>query len=153
MAEFINFEAEDSDDNENEQIDDSAFDDPMMIDDTDDLPNNEPSFYRFHNQTTDSSQVMDRIREEQREATQHLEPNNYLERFEELEEELDEEASTEINKENFLETLENPVSEQTRENSFFSALNYALNYHYSKEVDEFSDEELETKIGKNFSTS
>ena len=49
MAEFINFEAEDVDQNKNKMIDEAVFDDPTMIDDSDDLPNNEPSFYIFHN--------------------------------------------------------------------------------------------------------
>ena len=116
MAEFINFEAEDVDQNETEMIDETMFDDPMMIDDSDDLPNNEPSFYRFCNQTLDPSEVMARVREEQREALQHLQPCNYLEGIEEVEEELDEEASQEINKEKFLNTLVNPVDEKTKKN-------------------------------------
>ena len=150
MAEFINFEAADPDENENEIIDEAAFDDPMMIDDSDDLPNNEPSFYRFHNQTTDAGEVMARIREEQRDALQHLEPHNYLEGLEDVEGELDEEASNEINKDKFLKTLVNPVKEQTKENSFFSALIYAINFQFHKEREEFSDEEIKTKIGEKF---
>ena len=148
MADFINFEADDSDDNENETLDETDFDDPMMIDDSDDLPNNEPSFYRFHKQTADPVEVMNRVWEEQKEAAHHLEPSNYLEGPEDLDEELDEESSTEINKRKFLDTLINPISDQTKKNSFFSALIYALNYYFHKETDEISDKELETKIGK-----
>ena len=115
-------------------IDDSVFDDPMMIDDSDDLPNNEPSFYRFCNQVADPAEFLSRPREEQLAIVQQLEPSNYLEGPEDLEEEFDEEASTEINKEKFLETLKNPVSEQTKENGFISALVYAINYHLNKEI-------------------
>ena len=134
MADFIDFEAEASENNEDEMIDDSVFDDPMMIDDSDDLPNNEPSFYRFCNHVADPAEFLSRPREEQLAIVQQLEPSNYLEGPEDLEEEFDEEASTEINKEKFLETLKNPVSEQTKENSFISALVYAINYHLNKEI-------------------
>ena len=91
---------------------------------------------------------MARIREEQREALQHLQPHNYLEGHEEVEGELDEEASNEINKDKFLRTLVNPVEKQTKENSFFSVLIYAINFHFNKETEQFSDEEIKTKIGK-----
>ena len=148
MAEFINFEAEDVDQNETEMIDETMFDDPMMIDDSDDLPNNEPSFYRFCNQTSDPSEVTARVREEQREALQHLQPCKYLEGVAEVEGELDEEASQETNKENFLNVLVNPVDEQTKENSFFSALICTINFHFNKETEQFSEEELKTKIGE-----
>ena len=43
--------------------------------------------------------------------------------------------------------LINPVVEQTKENSFISALIYAINYHKNKEVKAYSKKELETKIG------
>ena len=48
-----------------------------------------------------------------------------------------------------MQTLINPVSEQTKENSFFSALLYAINYYFHKSTEEFSEGELKTKIGEN----
>ena len=128
--------------------DDPIFDDPMLIDDAEDQPNNEPSFFRFFNETADTEEVLAAKKEEQREAIKHLEPANYLEPFEEFEQELDESASSEINKEKFKETLLNPIEEQTKENSFFSALIYALNFSINKETDAFSDEEIKNKIGE-----
>ena len=32
--------------------------------------------------------------------------------------------------------------------SFFSALIYATNFHFNKEIEQFSEEELKTKIGE-----
>ena len=61
MAEFINFEAEADDMSDNREIE---IDDPMMIDDSEDQINNEPSFFRFHNQTTNTDEVLARIAEE-----------------------------------------------------------------------------------------
>ena len=87
-------------------------------------------------------------KEGQREAIKNLESANYLEPFEEFEQELDESASNDINKEKFKETLINPIEEQTKENSFFSALIYALNFSINKETDAFSNEEIKNKIGE-----
>ena len=148
MAEFINFEAEADDVDEIEMDDDPIFDDPMLIDDAEDQPNNEPSFFRFFNQTTDTEEVLAAKKEQQREAIKHLEPANYLVPFEEFEQELDESALSEINKEKFKETLINPIEEQIKENSFFSALIYALIFSINKEADAFSDEEIENKTGE-----
>ena len=63
MAEYINFEAEASDNDEIPMDDDPIFDDPMLIDDAEDQTNNEPSFFRFVNQTTNTDEVLARIRE------------------------------------------------------------------------------------------
>ena len=45
MAEFIEFEAEAMDDSEDEEV--AAESDELMIDDSDDLPNNDISFLGF----------------------------------------------------------------------------------------------------------
>ena len=45
MAEFIEFEAEATDDSEDEEV--AAESDELMIDDSDDLPNNDISFLGF----------------------------------------------------------------------------------------------------------
>ena len=61
--------------------------------------------------------------------------------------EIDEQASTEINVSKFEKNVKNPVKEQTKKNSFISALIYAINYHKNKEVVSYSDDELKAKIG------
>ena len=57
MAEFIEFEAyaSDSSDSENEMQQRQL--DIDMIDDDENLQNNDPSFFRFYNQTTDPEQI------------------------------------------------------------------------------------------------
>ena len=120
-------------------------DDPMMINDSEDQINNEPSFFRFHNQTTDTDEVLARIAEEERIAIQNLEPTNYLEEYEEFENEIDDISSSLNNKEKFMSTLKNPVVEQNTENSFFSALIYAINFSINKETENFEYEVLKIK--------
>ena len=56
MAEFIDFEAEADDMSEDRGIE---IDDSMMIDDSEDQINNESSFFRFYNQTTDTDEVLE----------------------------------------------------------------------------------------------
>ena len=142
MAEFIDFEAEVDDMSEDREIE---IDDPMMINDSEDQINNEPSFFRFHNQTTDTDEVLARIAEEERIAIQNLEPTNYLEEYEEIENEIDDISSSLNNKEKFMSTLKNPVEEQNTENSFFSALIYAINFSINKETENFEYEVLKIK--------
>ena len=142
MAEFIDFEAEVDDMSEDREIE---IDDPMMINDSEDQINNEPSFFRFHNQTTDTDEVLARIAEEERIAIQNLEPTNYLEEYEEFENEIDDISSSLNNKEKFMNTLKNPVEEQNTENSFFSALIYAINFSINKETESFEYEVLKIK--------
>ena len=91
--------------------------------------------------------MLARIREEEEIAIQSLEAANYIESFE-VEGEIDEESSDLKNKEKFLNTLVNPIEEQTRENSFFSALIYAINFSINKETKKIEDEVLKDKIGR-----
>ena len=53
MAEFIDFEAEASDDTLSDEIDEIEVDNPTLIDDSDEQLNNDATFYRFFNQTRD----------------------------------------------------------------------------------------------------
>ena len=46
-----------------------------------------------------------------------------------------------------MNTLKNSVEEQNAENSFFSALIYAINFSINKETENFDDEVLKNKIG------
>ena len=46
-----------------------------------------------------------------------------------------------------MSTLKNLVKDQNTENSFFSALNYAISFSINKETEYFKDEVLKNKIG------
>ena len=142
MAEFIDLEAEADDISDDREIE---IDDPMMIDDSEDQISNEPSFFRFHNQTTNTDEFLATIAEEKRVTIQCLEPTNYLEDYKEFENEVDDVSSSLKNKEKFMNTLKNPVEEQNAENSFFSALIYAINFSINKETENFEDEVLKIK--------
>ena len=74
MAQFIDFEADASDLSSGEEAL-AEIDDPM-IDDREDLPNNDYSFFRFFNQVNDSAETLARINEEQKTVVTELEPNN-----------------------------------------------------------------------------
>ena len=145
MAQFIDFEADASDLSSGEEAL-AEIDDPML-DDREDLPNNDCSFFRFFNQVNDSAETLARINEEQKTVVTELEPNNYLEVGEEVDFEIDEQAPTEINESKFEKKLKNRVKEQTKKNSFISALLYAINYQKNKEIVSYSSDELKEKIG------
>ena len=147
MAEYICFEASASDESDSGEILTEAAD-IAMIDDSEQL-NNDASFFRFCNQTTDPNEIMEEISKQQASELHNLEAANYLQVGEEDQElEIDESASSEINIEKFDEVLKNPVKEQTKENSFLSALFYGINYNKNKEITYFETEDLRNKIGK-----
>ena len=70
MADFICFEADASDDTNDE--DDNMSVDDEFIDDNE-QNNDNAVFFRFHNQTTDIDQI---LREAEQIAAEHLEANN-----------------------------------------------------------------------------
>ena len=111
--------------------------------------NDDHSFYRFHNQTRDLEQVLaERVRESAILA-QNWEACNYNE-HDDHQGEIDDFKLDPKNRQNFLDTLVSPVSEQTKENSFFLNLLYAINYLKNKEVEEIEEKELKNKIGEEF---
>ena len=146
MAEYICFEATASDESDGgEMLTEAA--DIEMIDDTE-QENNDASFFRFCNQTSDSDKILEEIAAQQASELHNLEASNYLQVGEEDQElEIDESASSKINIEKFEEVLKNPIKEQTKVNSFISALFYAINYHKNKETEYFKIKDLRNKIG------
>ena len=76
MADFIYFEADVSDESNDEgehmEIDDS------LTDDSQDHKNNDPTFFRFHNQTRDVDEVLRDAAETEEIAAEHHEANNYI---------------------------------------------------------------------------
>ena len=76
MADFIYFEVDASDESsdEGEQMEvDNA-----LIDNSQDEKNNDPTFFRFHNQTRDCDEVLREVAEAEEIAAEHLEANNYI---------------------------------------------------------------------------
>ena len=149
MAEFIEFEAYASDSSGSENEMEQRQLDINMIDDDENLQNNEPSFFRFYNQTTDPEQIEAQVMQQQQVAALDLEPHNYLEVGEDEDDyETDDEACVEINEKKIEATLKNTIFAQTKENSFISALIYGTNYFKNKELNvEYTDEEITNKIG------
>ena len=146
MAEYICFEASASDESDGgEMLTEAA--DIEMIDDTE-QENNDASFFRFCNQTSDPDKILEEIAAQQANELHNLEASNYLQVGEEDQElEIDESASSKINIEKFEEVLKNPIKEQTKVNSFISALFYAINYSKNQETDYFKIKDLRNKIG------
>ena len=108
MAEFIDFEAEASDDTLSDEIDEIEVDNPTLIDDSDEQLNNDATFYRFFNQTRDPVQVMREISDEEQSLAESMTPSKYNE-YNEEEYEVDEFENSENFKQVFIQTLKNPT--------------------------------------------
>ena len=147
MAHFIDFEADASDVSDDE-TDEMEVDNPTLIDDADVQENNDPSFFRFFNQTRDIDEVLSEVAREEAIAAQHMEASNYNE-YEHEETEVDDFENFDSRKGKVLETLKNPVVEQTTENSFYSALLFAIKFIKTEDSDFCEEDELKEKIGEN----
>ena len=145
MADFIDFEADASDLSDGENFE-MEVDNPTLIDDAEEQQNNDPSFFSFFNQTRDIDEVLAQVSREEAVAAQHMEASNHN-KHEHEEAEIDELKLNDRNRNRFLETLTNPVEEQTKENSFYLALLFAINYLKKGETDYFEEEMLKEKIG------
>ena len=135
MADFIYFEADASDESsdEGEQMEvDNA-----LIDNSQDQENNDPTFFRFHNQTRDCDEVLREVAEAEEIAAEDLEANNYID-DEYLEStgngSIDDFENFEEKRDLFLRSLKNPIENQTRENSFYLTLLYAIRFLKTKKV-------------------
>ena len=82
MAEYICFEASASDESDGGEILTEAAD-IEMIDDTE-QENNDASFFRFCNQTSDANKIMEEISKQQASELHNLEAANYLKRIKSL---------------------------------------------------------------------
>ena len=127
MAEYIDFETNASGDSGDEDVIMLNDEQDFIDDETED--NEGPSFYGLVNQTLDPKEVLSECVEEQSKLIETMEASNYDSSF--LEEEpkiIDEFEKFEKRIKNFEETLLNPIGEQNRENSLFSALVYCIRY-------------------------
>ena len=148
MADFISFEADASDDSNDDEVE-MLIDDDNLIDDTD-QENNDRSFFRFHNQTRDFQEIAEDIEREAQNSIEHLEPNNYLEQSEIDDignESLDEFDGFEKSKTTFLKSLKSPIKNQTRENSFYVTLLHAIRFLKNEKSDQCDEIEIEEEIG------
>ena len=148
MADFIYFEADASDESndEGEPID---FDN-SLLDDSTVHENNELSFFRFHNQTRNVEEVMREIEQEEEITAEYLEANNYLEdsEIDDIGNEFyDEFEKFEERRNLFLSYLLNPIENQTKENSFYLTLLYAIRFYKTKKSDLCEESEMENQIG------
>ena len=146
MADFICFEAEASDESndEDEQMDI----DNDLIDDSENQQNNDVNFFRFHNQKTDTDEVLREAATIEAAAAENMEPNNYNE-YDRETMPIDVFENFEPKRELFLRTLKNPIENQTKENSFYLALLYAIRSFKTKKDYLCEQDELQNEIGEN----
>ena len=150
MADFISFEADASDEsNDDDEVEmlihDNLIDDSIQ-------ENNEPSFFRFHNQTRDFQEIAEDIERLAESSIEHLEANNYLDQSEIDDignESFDEFDGFERSKTTFLNSLKSPVEIQTRENSFYLTLLHVIRFFKNKKSDQCDEIEIEKEIGSN----
>ena len=146
MADFIDFEADASDDSSDDYYEMDLENHDELVDESENYENNKPSFFKFHNQTRDVDEVLREAAEIEAAAAEHMEANNYN-NFERVHMPLDEFENFEQKKELFLRTLKNPLEEQTKQNSFYSALLYAIRFCKTKKSDLCEENELKNEIG------
>ena len=148
MADFIYFKADASDDSNDDEVE-MLIDDDNLIDDTD-QENNDPSFFRFHNQARDFQEIEEDIEQQAQNSIEHLEANNYIERSEIGDignESLDEFDGFEKSKTAFLNFLKSLIENQTRENSFYLTLLHAIRFLKNEKSDQCDEIEIEEEIG------
>ena len=147
MAEFIDFEAEASDDSSTDENYEMEVDNPTLIDDSDEQLNNDATFFRFFNQTRDLVQVLREIFDKEQSLAESMEPSNYNE-FNEEENEVDEFDNSENFKQVFIQTLKNPEFEQTKENSFYCVLLFAIRFIKNAKTDYCELDEINNVISE-----
>ena len=147
MADFICFEADASDESndEDEQMDIDNY----LIDDSENQENNDVNFFRFRNQTTDTDEVLREVAAIESAAAENMEANNYNE-YDSETMPIDEFENFGKKRELFLKTLKNPVENQTKENSIYLALLYAIRSFKTKKDDLCEQNELENETGENY---
>ena len=162
MSDFIYFE----DNEDNKEIDNAILnlneemEESMIIDsDNDNLiidenlqENDSPIFYRFHNQTTDTSEVIEQILREEESTSKLLEANNYIteNEIEEIANEVYDETDDFLkSKTKFINSLLNPIDQTAEENTFYLTLLHAIRYAKSNKSDLCLEEDIEKEIGVN----
>ena len=135
MADFIYFEADASDESNDEE---EEMEVDNLIDGSEAQENNDPSFFRFHNQTTAIDEVLSEAAAIEAVEAQNMEANNYNECERETIP-LDEFENFEQKRELFLRTLKKPIEEQTKETGFYLTLLYAIRFFKIKKKKIFAN--------------
>ena len=156
MADFIYFEAEDDEDIDinvvdlNEEEEESMIIDDDLIDDSQ-QENDSHNFHRFHNQTTDTSEIMEEILREEEAASELLEPNNYVTQneIEDTSNEVYDETDFLKSKSTFLKSLINPIDQTVKKDTFYLTLLHAIRYAKHNKKDLCLEEDIEKEIGIN----
>ena len=149
MAEYIDFEADVSgDDFDNDDIEMSNDDDNYFINDVP-IEEEGSSFYVFVNQKLDPKKVLEECVEGKPKLMENMDGSNYNFWGNEFEEKIDDFEGSKKRFKKFEENLLNPVDPQTRENSVRYALIYSIRYQKNKKKDSASDDILSEEIGKN----
>ena len=152
MADFIYFEADDEDVNVvdiNEEEEESMIIDSDLIDDRQ-QENDSHDFHRFHNQITDTCEIMEEILREEEAASELLEPNNYLTQneIEDIANEVYDETDDFLkSKEKFLKSLINPIDQTVKKDTFYLTLLHTIRYVKHNKVDLCVEEDMEKEIG------
>ena len=144
MADFTCFEAEASDESNDE--DEKMDIDNDLINDSENQENDDVNFFRFQSQTTDTDEVLREAAAIEAVAAENMEPNNYNE-YDRETMPVNEFQNFEQKRELFLRTLKNPIENQTKENSFYSVLLYAIRSFKTKKDDFCEQDELENEVG------
>ena len=149
MADFIQFEAEDEDHNNSNEEEELMIIDDDLIDDSQ-QDNDSHIFHRFHNQTTNTSDIMEEILREEEAASELLEPNNYIKENEidDIANEVYDETGAFLkSKKLFLDSLINPVPQE--QDSFYLTLIHAIRYVKHNKQNLCLEEDIEKEIGTN----
>ena len=153
MADFIYFEAEAEENDVDVDIVDSNDEEEMIIDDfIDDThqENDSSVFHRFHNQTTNTSDVMEELLREEESISDSLEQHNYTEdnEIDEIANEVYDETENFLqNKNKFLSTLINPLDQTGDKDTFYLTLLHAIRYVKTKKQDLCFEENFEEEMG------
>ena len=125
MADFICFEAE-AEESDVDIINSGEEDDGMIIDDdfidNTHQENDSSVFHRFHNQTTNTSDIMEELLREEEAISDSLEAHNYIDdnEIDEIANEIYDETENFLqNKNKFLSTLINPLDQRGDEDTFY----------------------------------
>ena len=153
MADFICFEAE-AEESDVDIINSGEEDDGMIIEDdfidNTHQENDSSVFHRFHNQTTNTSDIMEELLREEEAISDSLEAHNYIDdnEIDEIANEIYDETEHFLqNKNKFLSTLINPLDQRGDEDTFYLTLLHTIRYAKTKKHDLCSEQKFEEEIG------
>ena len=124
-------------------------DNDNLIIDENKQENDSPIFHMFHNQTTDTSKIMEQKLREEESASKLLEPNNYIteNEIEEIANEIYDETDDFLkSKTKLLSILLNPINQTGEKDTFYLTLLHAIRYAKSNKNDLCLEEDMGKEI-------